>query len=127
MTFRIGKRFTFEAAHQLANLPEGHKCGRLHGHSYTIEVVFMATELTGPGFVADFADLTPVKQHLAERFDHHALNASLDVEPTSENLARCLFEWCATNLSMPTTATLEAVRVSETPATWAEYRPFPDA
>lgn len=52
MTFRIGKRFTFEAAHQLANLPEGHKCGRLHGHSYNVEVVLTATELTGPGFVA---------------------------------------------------------------------------
>jgi 6-pyruvoyltetrahydropterin/6-carboxytetrahydropterin synthase len=123
MTFRIAKRFTFEAAHQLAGLPEGHKCGRLHGHSYTVEVVVTATELTGPGFVADFADLAPAKQHLAERFDHHALNASLDVEPTSENLARCLFEWCAENLPLPTTAALEAVRVSETPATWAEYRP----
>ncbi|MBB6553344.1 6-pyruvoyl trahydropterin synthase family protein [Nonomuraea rubra] len=123
MTFRIGKRFTFEAAHQLAGLPEGHKCGRLHGHSYTVEVVVTATELTGPGFVADFADLAPVKQHLAEHFDHQALNTGLDVEPTSENLARCLFEWCATNLPLPTTAALEAVRVSETPATWAEYRP----
>ncbi|QFY07948.1 6-carboxytetrahydropterin synthase QueD [Nonomuraea phyllanthi] len=127
MTFRICKQFTFEAAHQLATLPEGHKCGRLHGHSYTVEVVVTATELIGPGFVADFADLTPVKQHLADHFDHQALNAGLDVEPTSENLARCLFEWCTTNLSLPTTATLEAVRVSETLATWAEYKPFPDA
>lgn len=34
--YRIGKRFMFEAAHHLPDLPEGHKCARLHGHSYTV-------------------------------------------------------------------------------------------
>ncbi|TMR95648.1 6-carboxytetrahydropterin synthase QueD [Nonomuraea basaltis] len=127
MSFRIGKRFTFEAAHQLSGLPEGHKCGRLHGHSYAVEVVLSATELSEPGFVADFADLDPVKRHLAERYDHQVLNATIDVEPTSENIARVLFKWCAENVPLPATAAIEAVRVSETPATWAEYVPGPDS
>lgn len=125
MSHRIGKRFAFEAAHRLAGLPDGHKCGRLHGHSYTVEVVLAAAELSGPGFVTDFADLDPVKAYLAEVYDHRHLNEVVDVEPTSENLARVLFDWCIANLSLPRTVAVEAVRVSETPATWAEYRPAP--
>jgi 6-pyruvoyltetrahydropterin/6-carboxytetrahydropterin synthase len=125
MSHTIGKRFTFEAAHQLGGLPDGHKCGRQHGHSYTIEVVLNATKLSPPGFVADFADLHPVKKHLDEVYDHQVLNEVIDVEPTSENLARVLFDWCTANVPLPDTATIEAARVSETSATWAEYRPGP--
>ncbi|MGH3687578.1 MAG: 6-carboxytetrahydropterin synthase QueD [Pseudonocardiaceae bacterium] len=125
MSARIGKRFSFEAAHFLGGLAEGHKCGRLHGHSYTVEIVLTATQLSGPGFIADFADLHPVKKHLDEVYDHKVLNEVIDVEPTSENLARVLFDWCTAHVPLPKTAAVEAVRVSETPATWAEYRPEP--
>jgi 6-pyruvoyltetrahydropterin/6-carboxytetrahydropterin synthase len=52
------------------------------------------------------------------------LNDVIDAEPTSENLARILFDWCAANIALPSGA-IAAVRVSETPATWAEYRPGP--
>jgi 6-pyruvoyltetrahydropterin/6-carboxytetrahydropterin synthase len=52
------------------------------------------------------------------------LNDVIDAEPTSENLARVLFEWCAANIALPSpSAAIAAVRVSETAATWAEYRP----
>jgi 6-pyruvoyltetrahydropterin/6-carboxytetrahydropterin synthase len=57
--YRIGKSFMFEAAHRLVTLPPGHKCNRPHGHSYTAEVVVVATDLVGPGFVVDFAELKP--------------------------------------------------------------------
>jgi 6-pyruvoyltetrahydropterin/6-carboxytetrahydropterin synthase len=123
MSTRISKRFTFEAAHQLGGLAAGHKCGRPHGHSYSVEVILAAKELSGPGFVTDFAALDPVRKHLDEVYDHRVLNEVLDVEPTSENLARLLFDWCTANVPLPGTAAFEAVRVSETPATWAEYRP----
>lgn len=123
MSHTIRKRFSFEAAHRLAGLPEGHKCGRQHGHSYAVEVFLAATQLSGPGFVADFADLDPLKRYLTGVFDHQNLNEVLDVEPTSENLARVLFDWCTAHVTLPGTATVEAIRVSETPATWAEYRP----
>jgi 6-pyruvoyltetrahydropterin/6-carboxytetrahydropterin synthase len=121
--YRIGKRFTFEAAHYLGGLPKGHKCAREHGHSYAVEVILKAAELSGPGFVADFADLDPVRRHLAGVYDHQLLNDVMDVEPTSENLARVLFDWCAATLPLPAGALVEAVRVGETSASWAEYRP----
>jgi 6-pyruvoyltetrahydropterin/6-carboxytetrahydropterin synthase len=120
--YRIGKTFTVEAAHQLGGLPEGHRCGRLHGHGYTVEVTLASMLLTGPGFVVDFAELDGLKQHLDSGFDHRFLNDAVEVEPTAENLARVLFDWCAAHLGLPDGAFVEAVRVRETATSWAEYR-----
>ncbi|MEH1016862.1 6-carboxytetrahydropterin synthase [Micromonospora sp. CPCC 206060] len=120
--YRIGKMFKFDGAHHLGGLPEGHKCGRLHGHGYTVEVTLASTRLAGPGFVVDFAKLDPLKRHLDGEFDHRLLNDVIDVEPTSENLARLLFDWCVTHLPLPDGAFVEAVRVRETATSWAEYR-----
>ncbi|WP_235854189.1 6-pyruvoyl trahydropterin synthase family protein [Nonomuraea aridisoli] len=66
----IGKTFTFEASHRLHGLPDGHKCARLHGHSYQVAVELTADQLTGPGFVTGFGDLSPFGTYLAECFDH---------------------------------------------------------
>jgi 6-pyruvoyltetrahydropterin/6-carboxytetrahydropterin synthase len=123
--YRIGKRFRFEAAHRLEELPAAHKCARLHGHSYVVEVVVAADRLTGAGFVTDFADLSPVGDYLAAAFDHRVLNDRLGAGPTSERLAHHLFEWCAGNLRLPAEAAVEVVRVAETTSAWAEYRPEP--
>lgn len=120
--FRIGKTFTFAAAHRLGGLAEGHKCGRLHGHGYTVEVTLASRRLTGPGFVVDFAELNLLKRHLDGEFDHQLLNEVVDVEPTSENLARVLFDWCVAHLALPDGVVVEAVRVRETATSWAEYR-----
>jgi 6-pyruvoyltetrahydropterin/6-carboxytetrahydropterin synthase len=126
--FTIGKSFTFEAAHHLDGLPEGHKCARQHGHSYRVEVLLESETLTGPGFVADFAALMPVKAFLDGQWDHRCLNDVLAADqPTCENLARHLFEWCRANLDEYAARLVAAVRVSETRATWAEYRPAPGA
>jgi 6-pyruvoyltetrahydropterin/6-carboxytetrahydropterin synthase len=124
--FSIGKRFTFDAAHVLHGLPDGHKCGRLHGHTYTVEVQLTAEGLQDPGFVTDFADLAPFGRYLDEQFDHRLLNDVMAAEPTSEALAALFFAWCAQNLA-PTLASarVTAVRVSETPSSWAEFRGTP--
>jgi 6-pyruvoyltetrahydropterin/6-carboxytetrahydropterin synthase len=120
--YAIGKTFAFEAAHHLPGLPAGHKCARHHGHSYRVEVVITSSgPLSPPGFVTDFAELAPLGDHLAGAYDHRDLNAVLDVPPTSENLARTLFDWCAANLGLPGGVHLAAVRVSETNSSWAEY------
>ena len=119
--YRIGKSFRVEAAHRLGGLAEQHKCSRLHGHSYTVEVTIGSVELVGPGFVVDFGDLEVLKQHLTETFDHRLINDVIDVEPTSENIARLIFEWCAAKLPLPDGAYVEAVKVSETASTWVEY------
>ncbi|MEU8075884.1 6-carboxytetrahydropterin synthase [Catellatospora citrea] len=119
---QIGKTFSFEAAHQLSDLPEGHKCGRMHGHSYQVTVsVGTDGDLTPPGFVVDFVELAPVKVFLDTTFDHRVLNEVLDVPPTSENIARWLFEWCEIHLPLPASVWVESVRVQETASSYAEY------
>ena len=123
MKYQIGKSFTFEASHQLPGLPEGHKCGRLHGHNYTIEVTLGADRLVEPGFVTDFGDLAPFRHYLEETFDHRHLNEVMVTAPTSENLAECLAGWFINNVQPEIPGTLVAIRVSETPSSWAEYRP----
>jgi 6-pyruvoyltetrahydropterin/6-carboxytetrahydropterin synthase len=119
----IGKRFTFSASHHLPGLPEGHKCGRLHGHNYRVEVVIGASGLAEPGFVTDFGDLAPLKTYLDATFDHRDLNEALDVPPTSENLAAHVAAWFVANLEPRIAGRLVSVRVSETDSTWAQYTP----
>ncbi|WP_404926501.1 6-carboxytetrahydropterin synthase QueD [Mesorhizobium sp. ORM16] len=117
--FRITKEFHFSASHQLTSLPPEHQCARLHGHNYIVEVELSATELNAHGFVRDYHDLAPLKRYIDESLDHRHLNDALAHEQvTAEYLARHFYEWCKARL--PETA---AVRVSETPKTWAEYRP----
>jgi hypothetical protein len=89
MSHTIGKRFSFEAGHRLGGLPDGHKCARPHGHSYTVEVIVTARELTRPGFVTDFASLDPLKRHLAEVYDHRGVPELCSICPAAQaNLCR---------------------------------------
>lgn len=123
MSYMIAKRFTFSASHQLPGLPDGHQCGRLHGHNYAVEVVFGADELAAPGFVTDFGELAPLKAYLDASFDHRHLNEVLAVPPTSEHLAAHVADWVVENLEPAIAGRLVRVRVSETDSTWAEYTP----
>ncbi len=116
--YTIIKQFSFSASHVLDHLPEGHPCARLHGHNYAVELVLEGLELNESGFVRDYQDLTPFKTFVDEKLDHRHLNDVVDGPTSAENLARFLYEF-ARGL-WPEVA---AVRVSETPKTWAEYRP----
>jgi 6-pyruvoyltetrahydropterin/6-carboxytetrahydropterin synthase len=120
--FQIAKRWSFDAAHHLDALPEGHKCGRVHGHTWTVEVALSAAMLTPPGFVTDFGDLAPFGSYLATTLDHRDLNEVLDFPPTSELLAEHLATWFISNAQPNIPGRLVAVRVSETPNSWAEFR-----
>ncbi|GIG02090.1 6-pyruvoyl trahydropterin synthase family protein [Catellatospora citrea] len=120
--FTISKTFRFEASHRLAGLPEGHKCARLHGHSYAVTVELDADYLDPPGFVMDFAQLSPLGDYLKIAFDHQHLNDVLTVQPTSENLARLFTEWCVGHLPLAESVSAVTVRVSETTSSWAQYR-----
>lgn len=115
----IGKTFTFEASHHLGGLPQGHKCGRDHGHSYQVEVQLAAEELVGPGFVTDFGELARFRGYLEEHFDHRCLNDVVGFEPTSELLAVHFAEWLVMNVQPFIPGRLVAVTVCETPRTWA--------
>jgi 6-pyruvoyltetrahydropterin/6-carboxytetrahydropterin synthase len=89
----IFKVFFIEAAHRLPNVPTGHKCERLHGHSYRVEVHVSGRVGSDTGWVIDFADIQKAFQPLFEQLDHHYLN---EVEglpnPTSENIARWIWD-----------------------------------
>lgn len=114
----IYKTFTFESAHRLPNVVPGHKCGRMHGHSYEITV-----RLRGPldpelGWVRDFGDVSAAFKPLFERLDHQVLNEIEGLEnPTSENLARWL--WSKLRPSLPE---LAEVGVKETATAGCVYR-----
>ncbi|SHJ53169.1 6-pyruvoyltetrahydropterin/6-carboxytetrahydropterin synthase [Aureimonas altamirensis DSM 21988] len=118
--FKITKRFEFSASHRLAGLPEDHPCTRLHGHNYIVEIELQASELNAFGFVRDYRDLSAFKRYVDETFDHRHINDVLGHDsPTAEALALHFYNWCSERF--PETS---AVRVSETPKTWAEYRPL---
>lgn len=88
----IFREFTIEAAHWLPNVPEGHKCRRLHGHSFHIEVHVSGTLDKQMGWVMDFADLKAAFQGVEQRLDHYCLNEVEGLDnPTSENLARWIW------------------------------------
>ena len=116
--FTICKTFDFSASHQLHGLHEGHPCGRLHGHNYTVGVILGAKTLDPLAFVMDFNELAPFKQYINDALDHRHLNDKMK-QPTSEALAYFLYQQ-AHRIIGPKVI---AVRVSETPNTWAEWRP----
>lgn len=121
--FEISKRFAFSASHLLEGLGDDHPCARLHGHNYEVEVVAAAAELDDRGFVVDYHELSPLKAFLDTDVDHRHLNDVLPGQPSAERLAWWLYEWCKANLDDDVSRHVVAVRVSETPRTWAEYRP----
>ncbi|MGD8379127.1 MAG: 6-carboxytetrahydropterin synthase QueD [Gammaproteobacteria bacterium] len=106
----IVKTFQIEAAHRLPNLPPEHKCSRLHGHSFRIEVHVAGKVGETSGWVMDFADVSAAFKPLFDQLDHNYLNEIDGLEnPTSENLARWVWERLAPGLPG-----LSGIRVSET-------------
>ena len=106
----IFKIFTIEAAHLLPNVPDNHKCRRLHGHSFHIEIHVKGPVQENLGWIMDFADLSRVFQPIHEQLDHRYLNEIEGLQnPTSENLAR----WIWRKLK-PTFPVLSKVIVRET-------------
>jgi 6-pyruvoyltetrahydropterin/6-carboxytetrahydropterin synthase len=88
----IFKQFRIEAAHWLPNVPPGHKCGRMHGHSFEIEVHVSGPVDSKLGWVMDFAEIKAAFQPIEDRIDHYCLNEVEGLEnPTSENLARWIW------------------------------------
>jgi 6-pyruvoyltetrahydropterin/6-carboxytetrahydropterin synthase len=106
----IFKEFTFEAAHRLPRVPEGHKCARLHGHSFRVAIHVAGPLGTETGWVQDFADLKDAFGPLYRIRDHNYLNDIPGLEnPTSEELARWIWQRL-----QPTLPALTKVVVRET-------------
>jgi len=114
----IFKVFTIEAAHRLPNVPPEHKCGRLHGHSFGVEVHIRGNIESNTGWVLDFADVKTAFKPLFDQLDHHYLNEVEGLSnPTSENLARWIWERLHSRLPQ-----LHTVIVKETCTSGCVYR-----
>jgi 6-pyruvoyl tetrahydropterin synthase/QueD family protein len=120
MPATLVKSFTFESAHFLPHVPAGHKCGRIHGHSFRCEI-----EVTGEidpvtGFVVDFADIKAAFKPMIAELDHRFLNEDVPglENPTSEVI--CVWVW---NRLKPLLPQLSGVVLYETCTARCEYRP----
>lgn len=114
----IFKTFTLEAAHRLPNVPAGHKCARLHGHSFRVELLVAGEPGAHSGWVMDFAQIKAAFAPLYAQLDHHYLNDIPGLEnPTSE----CLAIWIWERLK-PTLPQLAEVVVHETCTSGCRYR-----
>ena len=117
MPLDIFKIFQIEAAHRLPNVPPGHKCARLHGHSFRVEVHVRGEPDPRLGWVMDFADVKAAFAPVLEQLDHRYLNDVPGLEnPTSEQLARWIFE-----ALRPAIAGLHRIVVHETCTAGCSY------
>lgn len=116
--FTITKEFHFSAGHVLNGLPDGHPCGRRHGHNYIIRMELGSTTLDETGFVQDYGELQPVKDWINDVVDHYWLNDKIPGQPSAENIAKHVYHLFKSQFPL-----LISVSVSETPKTWAKYIP----
>jgi 6-pyruvoyltetrahydropterin/6-carboxytetrahydropterin synthase len=114
---KIVQAFSFEAAHQLPNVPPAHRCHNMHGHSYRVELKLDGQVDSFTGFVADFFDIEAAFGPYLQKLDHHCLNEISGLEnPTAENIA--VWIWDKVKPALPQ---LACVIVYETRDCWAEY------
>jgi 6-pyruvoyltetrahydropterin/6-carboxytetrahydropterin synthase len=118
MHVRLSKTFCFEAAHDLPTFPVGHKCRRLHGHSFCFDVIVEGEVDPAKGYLIDYGDIKTAAEPLVKRLDHYYLN---DIEglanPTSESLSKWIFDRLK-----PALPILTAIVVHETCTSSCEYR-----
>jgi 6-pyruvoyltetrahydropterin/6-carboxytetrahydropterin synthase len=114
---RLVKEFRFEAAHRLPKVPEGHKCARVHGHSFKVEVSVSGAVNPDTGWFLDYEVVDQAFRPIHERLDHRYLNDVEGLEnPTSEHLARWIWR-----VLIPALPALERVTVWETCDARCEY------
>ena len=115
---RLIHEFRFEAAHKLPRVPEGHKCARLHGHSFKVELAIAGPVNPDTGWFIDFGDLHDAWKPLYDVLDHNYLNEVAGLEnPTSEVLAKWIWERMKTPIP-----SLDQVTIFETCDARCEYR-----
>ena len=118
MKVELRKTFQFEAAHLLPHLPESHKCRRLHGHSFKVEVALVGDCDPTLGWLMDYAEISEAFQPILDQLDHYYLNEVPGLEnPTSENVAAWIW-----NRLKPRLPQLSEVIVAETCLSRCVYR-----
>jgi len=113
----VYKEFTFDAAHFLPNVPEGHKCRSLHGHTYQVKIYVKGPLDDRAGWVIDFTDIKAVCKPVIDRLDHALLNELPGLKnPTAENVANWI--WLQIKDQMPG---LQRIELKETPTSGVIY------
>lgn len=116
MNVRLVREYRFEAAHHLPEVPEGHKCERLHGHSFRVEIAVAGPVNDKTGWFIDYGKMDECWEPIHDALDHRYLNDVAGLEnPTSEILARWL--WCRLEGDLP----LHRITVHETCDARCEY------
>jgi len=118
MHVRLSKTFHFEAAHDLPTFPDGHKCRRLHGHSFRFDLIVEGEVDPAKGYLIDYGDIKTAAGPILKRLDHYYLNEISGLSnPTSENIAKWLWDQLK-----PILRDLSAIIVHETCTSACEYR-----
>ena len=118
MQVELIKTFTFEAAHYLPKVPTTHKCHRIHGHSYTIEITLAGEVDEEMGWLIDYADIAAAIEPIRKQLDHRVLNDIAGLEnATSEVLAGWMWERLERSLPQ-----LTCIEIAETCLSRCRYR-----
>ena len=118
MHVQLVKSFTFEAAHYLPSFPEGHKCRRMHGHSFRIEIKVAGEVPEGDYHLIDYGEIMGIVEPLRKQLDHYCLNEIEGLEnPTSEMIAKWLWDRLQGDLLL-----LDEIVVDETCTSRCVYR-----
>ena len=118
MHVRLTKTFRFEAAHDLPTFPPGHKCRRLHGHSFRFDVIVEGDVDPAQGYLVDYGEIKRAAGPVVERLDHFYLNEITGLSnPTAENIAKWIWDQLKPALPL-----LAAIIVHETCTSSCEYR-----
>lgn len=114
---------SFAAAHAL-RCYEG-KCERIHGHNFEVEICVEGRELEkNAEILLDFKILKNILKKALDGLDHRLLNETPPFEalnPTSENLARHIFQLCSKELAQYSSVSLKSATVCEKPGQCATY------
>ena len=114
----VFKTFTIEAARSLPNLPDGHPCKNIHGHSFKITITVTGNVDNKTGFVMDFGDIDETFNPLLSKLDHSYLNNIEGLEnPSSENVCQWIWERLA-----PSLPGLSQIEIKETDSTGCIYK-----
>jgi len=117
MKVSLTKTMSFDAAHWLPCFPEGHKCRRMHGHTFQLDIIIEGEVDPAVGYLQDFGEVKRIATPICEQLDHHCLNDIPGLEvPTVETLSKWIYDRLKPNLPL-----LAKIRVHETPTSFAEY------
>ncbi len=106
LALEVFREFTFDAAHRLENLPEGHKCARMHGHTYRLRVHVGGSIDERVGWIVDFAEVKRLTNEVIGELDHRVLNEVQGLEqPTTERIV--VWIWDRLRERLPGLARLE--------------------